>query len=63
LLCSGSTYSNGSSGGSISHAHQTQGHTLTIAEMPSHNHPLSFLNYGTGNAGYVNYTYNGDSSK
>lgn len=41
MLCSGDTYSNGSTGGSASHYHGTQGHTLTIAEIPSHPHAVT----------------------
>lgn len=40
LLCSGSTYSNGSTGGSINHAHTTGNHTLTTNQIPSHTHTL-----------------------
>lgn len=35
ILCSGDTYSNGSTGGSATHLHGTQGHTLTSSEIPS----------------------------
>ena len=52
LLCSGSTYSNGSTGGSASHVHETQGHTLTIAEMPSHNHKPNNYNTAGSESGY-----------
>lgn len=38
LLTAGDSYSAGSTGGSATHKHTTQGHTLTIAEMPSHTH-------------------------
>lgn len=47
MLCSGDTYSNGSTGGSATHLHGTQGHTLTIAEIPSH------VGHLYGNAGGV----------
>lgn len=40
LLCSGSTYGNGTTGGSTTHVHSTANHTLTTSEIPSHNHTL-----------------------
>ena len=52
LLCSGSTYSNGSSGGSTSHLHGTQGHVLTVNEMPQHTHGMTLTSYN-------NYDYSG----
>lgn len=63
ILAAGDSTTAGSTGGSSTHVHSTANHTLTISQMPQHNHRLSFLNYGTGNHGYVNYTYTGDSSK
>lgn len=48
LLACGSTYSNGSIGGNATHTHTTGNHTLTVDEMPSHNHPGIF--------GYTNQT-------
>lgn len=38
LLCAGDTYTNGTVGGNESHNHTTSDHTLTINEIPSHNH-------------------------
>ena len=41
LLACGSTYSNGSTGGEATH-------TLTVNEIPSHNHPIKNTNVGGG---------------
>lgn len=41
LLACGSTYSNGSTGGEATH-------TLTVNEIPSHNHPIKNANVGGG---------------
>ena len=38
LLACGSTYSNGSTGGSATHTHTTGNHILKTEEMPSHTH-------------------------
>ena len=38
LLAAGSSYTAGDTGGAASHVHTTQDHTLTVNEMPSHNH-------------------------
>jgi microcystin-dependent protein len=48
LLCSGSTYSNGSTGGSATHLHSTAVHTLTINEIPSHQHTLTSYSISSG---------------
>lgn len=46
----------GTTGGSNSHAHHgaTEHHTLTIAEMPSHNHPLASDACGSGDMPTLN---------
>lgn len=41
LLCSGSTYANGSTGGNTSHGHSTNSYALTVNDMPSHSHVLT----------------------
>lgn len=38
IIGAGNSYAVKSTGGSASHAHTTGGHTLTVHEMPSHNH-------------------------
>ena len=38
LLACGNTYSNGRTGGRATHTHSTGNHTLTVEEMPKHNH-------------------------
>lgn len=42
LLGAGSSYSNGATGGATTHTHTTANHTLTINEMPYHNHDTHF---------------------
>ena len=61
LLCAGTTYTSGSSGGQATHNHTTNsgttgGTAITIAQMPSHGHPVYVWdNAGTmGNAYYYN---------
>lgn len=44
-LAAGDTYTAGDSGGEAEHVHTTQGHTLTVDEIPSHNHPFSYYTY------------------
>lgn len=41
LIGANDAYPIGSMGGSATHTHATQGHTLTINEMPSHSHSFS----------------------
>lgn len=38
MLCSGDTYSNGSTGGSATHLHGTTAIALTEAQIPKHTH-------------------------
>lgn len=68
LLAAGSTYTAGGSGGNASHTHgyahthttpatTTDSHTLTVAEMPSHNHAGIF--YLDGNSSFPMVAYPG----
>ena len=41
IMAAGNSYAVGATGGAASHVHTTAGHTLTVAEMPSHNHYVS----------------------
>ena len=62
LLCSGNTYSNGTTGGSATHLHSTAAIALTEAQMPRHTHnglywynpdePGSVVTLNTGTYGY-----------
>lgn len=56
LLCSGSTYSNGATGGSATHLHSTAEHTLTVSEMPKHKHTVTSRMHddGTDNGSIFN---------
>ena len=56
LIGAGSSYTNGATGGATSHMHTTAGHTLTVAEMPSHTHavpnPSYYAAISTSDTGY-----------
>jgi microcystin-dependent protein len=41
IMGASAQYPAGSTGGSATHKHATQGHTLIVSEMPAHNHPVS----------------------
>ena len=49
----GNTYSLNSSGGSTTHTHATVNHTLTVNQMPSHNHS-QYANVGNAATGQTN---------
>ena len=51
IIGAGNSYAVKSKGGSSSHAHTTGGHTLTVNEMPSHNHPTTSNGQFTVNNG------------
>ena len=52
ILTAGDTYSAGSTGGNATHTHTTQGHILTINEIPSHNHGIvNFNSWGAPGSG------------
>lgn len=60
LFAAGETTMAGTTGGYIVHNHTTQAHTLTVAEMPFHNHALPF--YGqSATPGYLAYQLSGIS--
>ena len=64
LLAAGSTYGGGSTGGSDTHTHTTEGHVLTVAETPAHTHTRGTMDltgtitcysqYNKGNEAYWN---------
>lgn len=61
MIAAGPTYPAGTTGGSATHTHTTTGHTLTVNEMPSHNHVLFYPNsagQGVANIGYPDATIN-----
>ena len=53
IIAAGGSYGVGSTGGSTQHNHggNTAGHTLTIAEMPSHSHNSRYNAWGSGERG------------
>ncbi len=51
LIGAGNNYVNKATGGSTSHKHATGNHTLTINEMPSHDHPTTSNGQFTVNNG------------
>ena len=57
LLCAGSTYSAGSTGGTstinLSHVHSTGNHTLTTGQIPSHIHETRFSWPDTHDSRYI----------
>ena len=42
VIGTSSSHAFGSTGGATTHVHATKNHTLTIAEMPNHNHNIAF---------------------
>lgn len=62
LLCAGSTYPAGSTGGAANHTHTTGDHALTTAEMPAHAHDLYFTGSSSSD-GTEYYLYNSGLSK
>ena len=48
ILAAGDSYAAGNTGGASTHVHSTGNHTLTVNEMPSHTHPLSYRTPGGG---------------
>ena len=62
LLAAGSTYSAGTTGGSETHTHVTQNHTLTIDEIPSHSHNVNSADDGSSTSMWcVTNTYRASS--
>lgn len=53
LLSAGDSYPAGGEGGAETHKHTTQGHALTMAEMPSHNHNSRALSGSFSSRGYT----------
>ena len=65
LLAAGNTYTANSTGGQVSHSHATSDHTLTVEEIPQHNHGfLDFWNTANGASGTKRHApaLNGDGS-
>lgn len=63
LLAAGGTYAPGSAGGEAEHVHTTQGHTLTVDEIPSHQHSFNYHTYqiasGSVNRRFLSYSDSG----
>lgn len=63
LLAAGGTYAPGSTGGEAEHVHTTQGHTLTVDEIPSHQHSFNYHTYqiasGSVNRRFLSYSDSG----
>lgn len=63
IVSVGDVYALGNIGGSTTHSHTTAGHTLTIAEMPSHTHVQDSHrhtltgNWSSGSGSKQAYTY------
>lgn len=62
-LAAGDTYAAGSTGGEAEHVHTTQGHTLTVDEIPSHQHSFNYHTYqiasGSVNRRFLSYSDSG----
>lgn len=59
LMCGGSIYGHGTTGGNATHIHATGDCTLTIAQIPSHKHQIENMSWagskpsGYGSSGYL----------
>jgi len=61
LLGAGQTYTAGDTGGAATHTHTTGDHTLTIYEIPSHNHSMALANTDASLSSYARFGYNGEA--
>jgi hypothetical protein len=50
ILGASAEYPAGTTGGSATHKHATEGHILTVLEMPSHKHDSRYISNTAGNA-------------